>query len=121
MPSKIRNRLTSSKNSSEGMNETELSKKNGNIDNDNDTSSDNIGAKLFKSSSWTPKTNYDLDPFYKSPKPIRVNPNGILSFHGNGLNSPRARSPAINSNRSPSRPPSRTPPPSQEGGIKLVK
>ncbi|GES89503.1 protein tilB homolog isoform X3 [Rhizophagus clarus] len=125
MPPKIRNRLTSSKNlSNEGLNENELSKKIGNIDNNNDfasTSSDNIGANLFKSSSWTPKPNYDLDSLYKSPKPIRANLNGILSFHGNGQNSPRARSPAINSNRPPSRPPSRTPPPSQEGGIKLVK
>ncbi|RIA97595.1 hypothetical protein C1645_751969 [Glomus cerebriforme] len=122
IPPKIRKRLTSSKNSSssEGLNENELSKKSGNVDHENDlilTSSDNTGASLFESSSWTqPKTN-DNNSFYKSPKPIRVISNGILSYNGTGQNSPRARSPAINSNK----PPSRTPTPSQEGGIKLVK
>src|SRR3954453_21427112 len=101
MPPKIRKRFTPSKNSSssEGLNGDEFS----NIS----ISSDNLGANLFKSSSWTqPKTNYDFDDlssFYKSPKPIRANSNGILSPHGVGQNSPRARSPAINSNRPPLR------------------
>ncbi|CAG8540306.1 6930_t:CDS:2 [Funneliformis mosseae] len=72
-------------------------------------SSNNEGSDGIDSLSRSPEI--------KTPKPIRANSNGLLSSHGIEQSSPRVRSPAINSNRTPSR----TPTPSQESGVKLVK